>query len=254
LGERADSGTAAEFATTHWSDIRAVRTASLRRRRSVLDNLARRYWKPVYYYLRAKGYQDADARDITQDFFVEVVLGRDIFERADPHRGRFRAYLLHCLKNFLRDCRRREHTQRRSPNGLTISIDQWADLETPGELPLAPDEPPEQVFHHKWAASLLEEVLARLLAACEESGLKIHFELFRQRIVRPALEHVAPTPVDDLAHRYDLTAKQVSNRVETVRRRFRRLLLEEVRLTVMDEMTAEEELRALMAHLAPQAG
>jgi len=50
-----------------------------------------------------------------------------------------------------------------------------------------------------------------------------------------------------LAERFGLTAKQVSNRGETIRRRFRKLLLEEVRLTVTDEATAGEELRLLMS-------
>jgi len=245
---------AAEFATTRWSEIQAARTATPEHRQAVLENLARRYWKPVYCYLRARGQQDADARDITQDFFVEVILGRDLFGQAEPHRGRFRPYLLHCLKNFVRDWYRRERAQRRSPKDLMLSIHQWADSESSRCLPLALDERPEEVFHRKWAASLLEQVLDNLRAACQRSELHVHFELFRQRVVRPALEQVEPGPVEELARRYGLTAKQVSNRVETVRRRFRRLLLEEVRLTVMDDTAAGEELRSLMGHLSRRAG
>jgi len=145
---------AAEFATTRWSEIQAARTATPEHRQAVLENLARRYWKPVYCYLRARGQQDADARDITQDFFVEVILGRDLFGQAEPHRGRFRPYLLHCLKNFVRDWYRRERAQRRSPKDLMLSIHQWADSESSRCLPLALDERPEEVFHRKWAASL----------------------------------------------------------------------------------------------------
>ena len=90
-----EARSAADFATTHWSEIQAARTASPEHRQAVLDRLARRYWKPVYHYLRARGYVDADARDITQEFFVEIILGRDLFARADQDRGRFRPYLLH---------------------------------------------------------------------------------------------------------------------------------------------------------------
>ena len=103
---------AQEFTSTRWSEILAACTSSPRRRQGVLDHLARRYWKPVYSYLRAKGHQDADARDLTQDFFVEVILIRDLFGHAEQAHGRFRAYLLHCLKNYLRDRHRREQARR----------------------------------------------------------------------------------------------------------------------------------------------
>lgn len=250
----AETKVASDLTSTHWSEIQAARTASPHRRQAVLDHLAWRYWKPVYYYLRAKGIQDADARDITQDFFVEVILGRDLFGQAEPHRGRFRSYLLHCLKNFVRDRRRREHARRRWPDRPQLSIHQWLDSESSRHLPPTLDEPPEEVFHRKWAASLLEQVLDRLRAACDGTGLGIHLEIFRQRIVRPALERVAPTPLEELAQQYGLTTKQVSNRAETVRRRFRRLLLDEVRLTVMDDSAAAEELRSLMGRLTRRAG
>lgn len=245
---------AARLTTTHWSEIEAVRTATPERRATVLDRLARRYWKPVYYYLRAKGHQDADARDITQDFFVDVVLGRDLFGQAERHRGRFRAYLLHCLKNYLRDRRRRERARRRAPRRPLLSIDDWADAERSRDLPLPLGQDPEGVFHHKWATSLLEEVLGRLRVGCEEAGLQVHLDIFRQRVVRPALEHVPASPVDELARRHGLTAKQVCNRTETIRRRFRRLLLGEVQLTVVDESAAEDELRSLMGHLTRRGG
>lgn len=243
------SGAPHEFSTTHWTEIQAARTSSPEHRRNVLENLARRYWKPVYHYLRARGHQDAEARDITQDFFMDVVLGRDLFGKANPARGRFRAYLLHCLKNYLRDRHRRGHARDRAPSGLILSIDRWADGESTGYEPSAVQATPEAVFHHRWAVALLEQVLERLITACKESGLTVHLEIFRHRVVRPALEQIAPIPLEDLARRYGLTVKQAANRSETVRRRFRRLLSEEVRLTVMDESSTKEELRALMGQL-----
>lgn len=243
-----------DLTTTHWSEIQAARTSSPERRQVVLNALVRRYWKPVYHYLRARGHQDADARDCTQDFFVDVVLGRDLFGQADEARGRFRPFLLRCLKNFVRDQHRRVQARRRTPSALLVSIDQWADSEASRFEPPAPDTSPEAVFHRRWAAALVEAVLDRLARSCEQSGLAQHLDIFRQRVIRPALDRVSPTPVEELAARYGLTAKQVTNRCETVRRRFRALLLSEVRLTVMDEAAAEEELRSLMQHLAQPKG
>jgi len=244
-----EARSAADFTTTHWSEIQAARTATPGRRQAVLDNLARRYWKPVYRYLRARGHDEADARDITQDFFVEAILGRDLFGQADPHKGRFRPYLLHCLKNFTRERHRRDAAARRAPDRPVLSLDLWTDTGSSHHEPAAPGAAPDDIFHRQWAASLLELVLERLNAACRQSGLETHYAVFCERFVRPALEHAAATPLEALAGRFGLTVKQVANRGETVRRRFRSLLLDEVRQTVLDQEAAEEELRALLAHL-----
>jgi len=240
--------------STHWSEIQAARTTTPERRRAVLDNLARRYWKPVYHYLRARGYQDADARDLCQGFFAEVILGRDLFGHADPQRGRFRPYLLHCLKNYTREIQRRQIARRRSPGRPMVSIDQGAEAEDSRFEPAASGPTPEDVFHHKWATSLLEQVLERLSRGCAETGLEIHFKIFHDRFIRPALEHVPPASIESLAEEHGLTPKQVANHGETVRRRFRKLLLDEVRLTVEDEDAAREELQALMTHLTHTPG
>jgi len=235
--------------TTHWSEIQAARTSTPEHREAVLNTLVGRYWKPVFSYLRAKGYQDADARDITQDFFNEVVLGRDLFGRAVRERGRFRAYLLHCLKNFARQRHRREQTQRRAPDRRIISIEEWGSADKSRYDPPARDSSPEAVFHQQWATSLFELVLERLRLSCRQNGLDVHLSIFEQRFVAPALGHTAAIPVETLAQQYGLTSKQVANRTETVRRRFRKLFLEEVRLTVIDEASASEEVGSLIEQL-----
>ena len=38
----------------------------------IVDRLLRRYWKPVYCYLRHKGYSNENAKDLTQGFFETV--------------------------------------------------------------------------------------------------------------------------------------------------------------------------------------
>jgi RNA polymerase sigma-70 factor (ECF subfamily) len=224
------------------------------RRRAVLDRLARRYWKPVYHYLRANGHQDAEALDLTQAFFVEVVLGRDLFGQAREQRGRFRSFLLYCLKNFLRDHHRRCRARRRSPDRPLLSIDEWAEADRSKFEPPAQTASPEDIYHRRWAASLIEQVIDRLATVCREAGLDVHFDIFERRFIHPALQQVAPAPLEELALQHRLTPKQAANRAETVRRRFRRLLLDEVRLTVEDENESEDELRSLMSHLRSRVG
>jgi RNA polymerase sigma factor (sigma-70 family) len=234
------------FTTTHWSEIAAARTASPERRRLVLDDLAQRYWGPVYHFLRAHGRSDGDARDLTQEFFLEVVLGRDLFGRADPARGRFRTYMLHCLRTFLRERYRQEHAAVRSPVRPLFSLEERDARGQAGQEPAAPEALPEQAFHRQWAVALLERTIGRLSEACRAAGLEEHFAVFEEHFLRPTLERGAAVPLETLAERFSLSPKQAANHCETVRRRFRKLLLEEIRVTVDDQADVQDELRALM--------
>src|SRR5512136_3003846 len=90
-------GTAETFLTTHWSLIEGVQKHA-DPDRALIGLLLERYWKPVYCYLRRKGYKNEDAKDLTQGFLHEVVLDRQLIQRADPAKGRFRSFLLHALK------------------------------------------------------------------------------------------------------------------------------------------------------------
>ena len=66
-----------------------------------LEPFCRKYWKPMYAYLRAScTRKNEDAKDLTQAFFVWLMEeGR--LERYDPQRGRLRGYLKVLLKRFV---------------------------------------------------------------------------------------------------------------------------------------------------------
>jgi len=111
--DRTDIGGIQEtFLTTHWSLIEAVGASDDDRRKALLGLLLNRYWKPVYCYLRRKGYNNEDAKDLTQGFFQEVVLGRKVIEKADRSKGRFRTFLLTALDNYVINVHTAETAQK----------------------------------------------------------------------------------------------------------------------------------------------
>ena len=80
------------FLTTHWSFVDNIDASNEEdRNRALVGLLLKRYWKPVYCYLRRKGYGNEQAKDLTQGFFYEVVLGRQLIEKAERSKGRFRS-------------------------------------------------------------------------------------------------------------------------------------------------------------------
>lgn len=235
--------------TTHWESLDAARTSDPEFRRAVLEDLTRRYWQPVYGYLRAQHLSDADALDVTQGFFVQIVLDRDLFARADRRLGRFRDFLLQCLKNYLRDRRRHAQALKRCPQTAMLSLERWMEDNGRRNEPPAPDSDPEELFNRKWATGLLERALVELDESCRKAGLSTHLAIFRERVIWPTLYNRPATLTERLAERYGLTNKQVANRTETIRRRFRNALLDEIRLTVMDESEVDEELSFLVESL-----
>src|SRR3954470_13593977 len=56
----------------------------------------------VYKLARRRGFQDADAADLTQDVFRAVALAIDRFD-PDPARGSFRGWLSRIARNLTLD-------------------------------------------------------------------------------------------------------------------------------------------------------
>ena len=101
-------GAHSSFQTTHWSIIQAAKTDDLTRRQTIVGNLMATYWKPVYCYLKRRGYDNETAKDLTQGFFCEIVFGRGLVRKADREKGRFRTFLLTALERYVISVRRHE--------------------------------------------------------------------------------------------------------------------------------------------------
>src|SRR5438105_14244918 len=88
------------FATTHWSVVQLAARSDTTRAQRALSDLCSAYWYPLYVYVRRQGFNPEDAQDLTQEFFAKFLSKNHLAELA-PNRGRFRSFLLACLKNFL---------------------------------------------------------------------------------------------------------------------------------------------------------
>ena len=124
-------GVGGRFPTTCWTIIEEVHPGDEAHKRALIGDLLGDYWKPVYCYLRRRGHGNEEAKDLTQGFFQEVVLGRELIQRADPNRGRFRTLLLTALDHYLANVHRGQCAQKRIPAAKLIALDQ-ADM---GDLP-----------------------------------------------------------------------------------------------------------------------
>jgi RNA polymerase sigma-70 factor (ECF subfamily) len=236
-------GVGQAFLTTHWSLIEEIQSDE-GRDSALIGLLLERYWKPVYYYLRRKGHENEDAKDLTQGFFHEVVLNRNLIQRANQTKGRFRTFLLHALEHYLIDEQHRREAKKRIPKEKLVPL----DLTVTPSLPEAVcQSDPQDSYNYGWMAALLDQVLSAVESECSERGMAVHWKVFFDRVVHPILENAEPPSLAEICRKYDIAdRKKASNMVITVKRCFRQTLEEHVGNTVMSEADAADELAEIM--------
>ena len=252
--DRTDSGgLQAGFQTTQWSVIRAAQTDDQTRRRMVVGNLMERYWKPVYSYLRYKGYDNEAAKDLTQGFFGEIVWGRALVQHADRSKGRFRTLLLTALQRYVVSVHRKEAAQKRRPAAGFVEL----EME---ELPLLDATQAgvsaDDAFYRTWAAELLNDVLAQVKAEYCLTGREPHWRVFEARVLAPILHGGDAPPLEEICRDCGIADDvKASNMVVTVKRRFQAVLRRCLRDLVPSENEVEAEFCEILNILArPRAG
>lgn len=237
-------GPSAKFPPTRWSAIVAARSADQGERRRGFETLVAAYWKPVYKYIRTRwGRGNEDAKDLTQDFFVQVI-EKEFLKSYDPAQSRLRTFLRVCVDGFVANQEKAAQRLKRGGDVLLASL----DFET-AEGELARIEPPapegiEEFFEKEWARSVFGLALEGLRAECEQRGKVIHFRLFEQYDIEDAGER--RLSYEDLAREFNLAVTDVTNYLAYARREFRRIALEKLREMTASDDEFRREARALL--------
>lgn len=232
-------GEKSKFQTTDWDAIKNARTCNEIRQREIIGNLIQKYWKPVYCYLIRKGYDNELAKDLTQGFFHEIVLGKHLIQQADKAKGRFRTFLLVALRNYIIDCKRLDHQPR------IIKIDNLSE-----DLP-SQEMKPDEAFTYVWISLLLDDVITEVERGCREEGQEIHWKLFYGRILGPILDGTKAPPLIELCKQLNIEIgkNRASNMIVTVKRRFGRVMEDRLRLYAESDSDVEDELNELLSFL-----
>jgi RNA polymerase sigma-70 factor (ECF subfamily) len=207
--------------------------------RDALTALCETYRPPVLAYIRAHVRHGEEAEDLVQEFFA-LLLERHLAARADPERGRFRAFLLTSLKNFLVNERERVGALRRGGGIQMLPATAFESI--PGG-----DTGPEDAFDLEWARTVLREGLRRLEQEAEQAG---RLPLFAS--LRPFLID-APDDSDyeTVAQAHGLRRNTVAVAVHRMRARLQELVREVLADTAHGRDDIDEELRHMRAVFAP---
>lgn len=234
------------FPATRLSVVERTRSHDAAVRRVALDTIIEAYWKPVYKYLRMKwSLAPEEAADLTQEFFT-TALEKDVVEKYDPARARFRTYLRMCLDGFASNARKAERRLKRGGGVTLVPLDfETAEGEIVTREP-AVDADVDELFYREWVRALLERSVADLKRAAEESGRTVMFEVFaRYDLIDD--QDARPTYAE-MARALGLTAATVTNHLAAMRKQFRTILLERLRELTSSEEEWEAEAAKLLGH------
>lgn len=234
------------FHTTYWTVVLAARDGEGITSREALATLCSTYWYPLYAFVRRQGAGPHEAEDLTQEFFVRF-LERNALTNVQPAAGKFRSFLLACLKNFLANERERAHAQRRGGGRPVVSLDGLDGAEAKTRYSLEPVDhlTPEAAFERRWAYAVLERTMAELRREYSTAEKRQQFEEL-QGFLPCGHGGISRT---ELAAKRGVSVGAIDVAVHRLRQRFGALLREQVAQTVSSEVEVEEELRYLISAL-----
>ncbi|UCH58461.1 MAG: sigma-70 family RNA polymerase sigma factor, partial [Anaerolineales bacterium] len=200
----------------------------------------KRYWKPVYCYLRRKGYDNETSKDLTQGFFQEVILGRELVQQASQAKGRFRTFLLTAVDRYVIDIHRYQTTDKRRPSGQLFKLD---DPDFWVEPKAAEDSTPEESFNYAWISDLLDRVLSEVKNEFLDTGKQIHWQVFDEKILKPIITSSDAPSLKDICAKYGISnEKTVSNMMITVKRRLRKSMERCLRQYAHSDSQVQQEI------------
>ena len=203
-------------------DLRAL----LKAEPSQMEVLCRRYWKPVYAYVRiawSKG--NEDAKDLTQAFFLWLMEGETL-ARYDAEKGGFRAYLKTLLKRFVGHEERALQRLKRGGDARIVSLD--------GDVPREIAADPDAAFEKAWLDELLSGAIERVRARAAAEGKEIRFQVYLARTTPPKAERPS---YKELAARFGLKDTDIENYLFAVREAIR----EETRAALLQATSGPRE-------------
>lgn len=227
-GEKVKYEGPGQFPETQWTLIREARTEE-----EGLERWCKGYWRPAKEYLGALGCDHDEAEEIAQDFFFKLMQRGSDKVLPSELNGSFRAYLKKSLRNFLIDRRRAENTLRRGSGVVHVSVeDTIVQVEDGG---------PEQHFDREWVIQVMEKSMERL----KEESLKAHQGDFFEAIA-PFLDGREASR-EAVMVQFGLSSTAFRAALYRLRKRYRKIIHEEIRATVSSEEEFKQELSYLLS-------
>jgi len=233
------------FPNTRCSILEQLNSADDQVRGRAYESLVRGYWQPIYAYLRLRWRLDpADAQDATQSFLA-AAWSKGYLEKFDADKARFRTFLRVCLDRFLLNQRKSETAAKRGGSTAQVPVD-LPEIEA--ELAVQNGGPADEndLLRREYIRALFARAVARLQAELAARGRLIVYQVFDRYDLSGAEPSYA-----EVAAELNLPVTQVTNHLHAARRRFRELVLDEIRVMSGTDEEYREEVRDILGIAVP---
>jgi RNA polymerase sigma factor (sigma-70 family) len=177
-------GNFVRFDSTVWDLVKRARTDQ-----KVLGEIIQTYRPPIYNFIRARGFNEHEAEDLSQEIFIRLAK-EEVLGRLNPKRGRFRSFLLVITKNVIGSEMRRRQAEKRGGGQKQASIDEMRDS-IDFDVERSGDDKDEE-FNRLWLQNLVRRALARLQGESEQKK-NLYYRALKEFLAGNRHEDVAKT-------------------------------------------------------------
>jgi DNA-directed RNA polymerase specialized sigma24 family protein len=232
------------FPTTRWTLVARATSADFSTRQAALAELLSQSWYPLYAFLRRSGQADHEIEDLIQGFYLRI-LESDLLTNVEQHRqGRFRNFLVTCLKNYVANEWQRDRAIKRGGQAKKLSL----DLKLANErYQFEPSHAmtPQRAFERAWAIDMLDRSLKEVARRWHETGKGRKFDLLKVYLTRSD-----DVPRADVAAELGMTPAALKVAVHRLRAEFRSTLCQQVAETLERDDLLEDEINQLFSALS----
>jgi RNA polymerase sigma-70 factor (ECF subfamily) len=227
------------FEPTQWTVILKARQEGVPGAAEALNQFAQSYWTPLYCFIRREGYSRHDAEDLTQEFYRHFQ-EKHLLGRVTERNGKFRNYLLTCLKNFLFDERDRAKALKRGGGKTIISLNALEAEELDAVEP-SDSMTPDENYDRQWAQEIMTRAIEQLRCDYASRGKTALFDHLKE--LQPGER--GEQSCAQIGAALGMSEQAVKSARHHFQRSYARHLREEVARTV----GASEEIAEELAHL-----
>ncbi len=233
-------GSARAFPSTHGSLVSDLAQPAMERRRRAVEQIARRYWKPIYRYVRLGwSKSNEEAKDLTQAFLLWL-LESDRLAGYSRQKGRFRPFFKLVLRRFLGH---EDEAARRLKKGggvRLIPLEEFSLLRD--SIPDPAPRDPDREFDRSWGEELARRAVERVRDRLIREGKELRFRAYEAADLRSEGKRPGYARI---ARELGVTEDDVRNHLREVRGRVRAEVRAEMAGTVSRPVDLEAEWRDL---------
>jgi RNA polymerase sigma factor (sigma-70 family) len=226
------------FATTRWSMVLKAGDLNAHSQEQALSELCQTYWRPIYGFVYRKCGNQHDAEDLTQSFFIHL-MEREALDKVTPENGKFRSFLVACIRNFLAKDWRDRNRIKRGGGKQFVQYDCETEHQLLNQKPYSGVDP-EKLFERRWAETVVENAIEKLRKEWESSGKPF------AKLLPFLNEPKGTVSYQEVADELSISLAALKSAIHRTRLRFAQLVREEVAETVENPSDIDEEMQYLL--------